>query len=304
MTKSIKIIFGAGASFGAGSILPERPPLGNQLFLELQRLFPQTWGSIIGELKETFIENFELGMKIIWEKFSHSVAQLMQDMSVYFIQFRPVNNSSLYCKLVSTLRQNEALNSVSFTTLNYDIILELSLLFNGYSINYFYPDSENKNEVEVLKIHGSSNFIGTGVEGGKGVSYGSGAIFNGGIKASFDSSEIIETFLVKSGIAPVMSLYMEGKPVNVSPQILKTLQDTYKRRCLEANIVLIIGVKPVIQDQHIWECIKDCSAKIYYVGSIIDFNLLKQLEVNAKHIGEYFNTSFKKITNLLYETNQ
>lgn len=304
MTKSIKVIFGAGASYGAGSILPERPPLGNQLFFELQRLFPQTWGTINGELKAAFLENFELGMKTIWESFSHSVAQLMQDMSLYFIQFRPVNNSSLYCKLVSDLGHKNVLNSVSFTTLNYDIILELSLLINGYSINYFHPNSENTDQIEVLKIHGSSNFIGTGAEGGKGISYGSGAVFNGGIKAPFDNNEIIETFLVKSGIAPVMSLYMEGKPVNVSPQILKDLQNTYKNRCLEAKTILIIGVKPVIQDEHIWECIKNSKANVYYVGSNTDFQSFTQLKVQAKHIGEYFNTSFKNITNLIYEANK
>jgi hypothetical protein len=303
MTKSIKILVGAGASYGAGSILPERPPLGNQLFLELQRIYPRTWGTIIGDLGDIFHDNFELGMKNIWDNFSHSISLLMQDMSEYFIQFRPLNNASLYCKLINDLKLKGILNSVSFTSLNYDIILELSLFANGYSVNYFQQGSEEPNEVEVLKIHGSSNFIGTGIEGGKGISYSSGAVFNGGIKASFDSSEVIENFLVKSGIAPVMSLYMEGKPVNVSPQILKDLQNTYQSRCSKAKTILIIGVKPIVEDKHIWDCMKESSANVYYVGSNTDFELFKELGISANHLGEYFNTSFKKITNVIYETN-
>src|SRR3990170_7499469 len=40
------LLFGAGASFGAGDILPERPPLGRQLFGELARCFPSSWGGL------------------------------------------------------------------------------------------------------------------------------------------------------------------------------------------------------------------------------------------------------------------
>lgn len=301
--KSIKILFGAGASYGAGSILPERPPLGNQLFNELQRIYPNTWGTIDGDLQALFIANFEVGMKEIWDKYSHSVSPLMQNMSEYFIQFRPINNTSLYCKLVDTLKSRGILELISFSSLNYDILLELALLNNGYTINYFYPESEGLNEVEVLKIHGSSNFIGTGIEGGKGISYGSGAIFNGGIKASLDSNEIIENFLVKSGIAPVMSLYMEGKPVNVSPQIIKDLQRTYQNRCIEAKAIIVIGVKPIAGDNHIWDCIRKCNATVHYVGSSSDFVFFKELGITANHLGEYFNTSFNEITNIIYENN-
>ena len=303
MTRNIAILFGAGASYGAGSILPERPPLGNQLFLELQRLYPNSWGTITEDLKSAFLENFELGMKMIWDNYSHSVAPLMQNMSEYFIQFRPVNNASLYCELIKKLASIQKLESVSFTSLNYDIILELSLLNNGFNINYFSPESEVLKEIEVLKIHGSSNFMGTEIYGGKGISYGAGVTFNGGIKATLDSSEVIENYLVQSGIAPVMSLYMEGKPVNVSPQIIAGLQETYKIRCTEAKAIVVIGVRPIMADKHIWDTITSAKGVVYYVGSTADLSTLKEARKSVVHLGEYFNTSFNNIINCIYETN-
>lgn len=301
--RRIILLIGAGASYGAGSILPERPPLGVQLFDELVRLFPNSWAQIPDDLQMIFKSNFENGMKIIWENYSTNVANLMLDMSEYFIQFRPVNNSSLYCKLASFLRFQENLESITFVSLNYDIILELSLVNNGFNINYFPTNKPNEKEISVLKIHGSSNFIATDVAGSKDISYGSGATFNGGIKASLDINEILENNLVKSGIAPVMSLYMEGKPINVSPNALKEIQKIYNFKASQSDIAFVIGVKPLKHDDHIWKPLINSICKIYYVGSISDFSFFKENNRDANHIGEYFNTSFtniKKIINANY----
>lgn len=301
--KRINILLGAGASYGAGAILPERPPLGNQLFIELQRIYSRSWGTIDGELKAKFLSNFELGMKFLWDNFSHFVAPLMQDMSEYFIQFRPVNNASLYCKLVQALKESNKLNSVSFTSLNYDILLELSLINNGIKVNYFDPDLDEPDVVEVLKIHGSSNFVGTGIQGGKGISYGSGVTFNGGIEATLDRNVIIENNLVKSGIGPVMSLYMEGKPVNVSPQIIQDIQKTYHKRCENSAITIVVGVKPLEADRHIWDSIINSLGDLYYVGADSDFAYFRKAGRFAVHLGEYFNLTYNKILNTIYETN-
>lgn len=303
MKKKLLFLIGAGASYGAGSTLPERPPLGNQLFSELQRIYPNSWGTIVDDLKAEFISNFELGMKTLHDNYSHFVAPLMQNMSEYFIQFRPVNNASLYCKLIKALEFQNKLDCVSFTSLNYDIILELSIANSGNQINYFNPDSLITNEVEVLKIHGSSNFMTTGIEGTKGISYGTGVSFNGGIRATLDSNEVIENFLVKSGIGPAMSLYMEGKPVNVSPQVIQELQNTYRRRCQEAEAIIIIGVKPIKADKHIWNSIIESSCRVFYVGSKSDFSFFIESGKSAFHLGEYFNTSFNNLINTIYEIN-
>lgn len=48
---SIIVLFGAGASYGAGSVLPSIPPLGSSLYQELSSMFPATWGSLPSSLK-------------------------------------------------------------------------------------------------------------------------------------------------------------------------------------------------------------------------------------------------------------
>ena len=69
--KDILFLFGAGASYGAGDILPEKPPLGNQLYDALSSVYPQSWGSLPPSVTEKFKEgNFEDGMGEIYENYS------------------------------------------------------------------------------------------------------------------------------------------------------------------------------------------------------------------------------------------
>jgi hypothetical protein len=292
--ENLHFLFGAGASYGAGSILPEKPPLGFQLFNELKKLYKSTWGSLPNEINILFEQNFEFGMKEIWKLHSHSIAPLMQNMSEYFIAFRPVNNSSLYCKLIKELISKNKIQNTSFSSLNYDIILEQSLIVNNRVIDYFNNQtSTNKNEV--LKIHGSSNYFAHGITAGKGVSYGSGAIFNSGIQASFDTNLILQQNLVSSGLAPVMSLYMEGKPINIAPNAIKEIVKRFKFKIEESNKIFIIGIKPIPEDNHIWNCFEDFKGTLFYIGNKNDFKEFSRLKIKAIHLGEYFNNSFNKL---------
>ena len=50
--RDIVIVFGAGASYGAGHVLPEAPPLGLDLYDALATQYPNVWGphSHIGKM--------------------------------------------------------------------------------------------------------------------------------------------------------------------------------------------------------------------------------------------------------------
>ena len=100
--RDIVFLFGAGASYGAGSILPEQPPLGFQLYPILENLCPSTWGSLPQNIKDAFHNgnNFEFGMRLVYEQFGSFIPNLMRDLAVYFVQFRPQNKATLYCKLI------------------------------------------------------------------------------------------------------------------------------------------------------------------------------------------------------------
>ena len=43
--RDIVILFGAGASYGAGHVLPQVPPLGPNLYDALAAQYPDKWGS-------------------------------------------------------------------------------------------------------------------------------------------------------------------------------------------------------------------------------------------------------------------
>ena len=137
--RDIVFLFGAGASYGAGDILPESPPLGLQLFGELARIYPGSWGALPGDVHDALSANFEIGMAMVYERLSPAIPQLMREMAVYFVQFRPATGRTLYCRLIDFLESVPLLDRVLFSTLNYDCVLEFSLLQRHKSLNLFQP---------------------------------------------------------------------------------------------------------------------------------------------------------------------
>lgn len=188
---TLTFLFGAGASAGAGSILPERPPLGAELFKELRRLCPRTWGSLSASMATDLELDFEAGMGRVAEEMSVVVPSLMRDMAVYFIQFRSIGRGSLYDRLIRDLEERGLLGSAVFSTLNYECILEYALLEAGLQIDYF--GNSGIGVQQILKLHGSCNMFSVGVQATPGVTYTKGVVFEGGIQAWLDRSRVVES---------------------------------------------------------------------------------------------------------------
>ena len=296
--REIVFLFGAGASYGAGGILPENPPLGFQLYDDLEKIYPGSWGSLPSEFIDTFKTNFEDGMGLVYNNFGHTISQLMREMAIYFIQFRPYSGRSLYCKLIQSLKDYNLLQSVLFSTLNYECVFEYSLLEQNLDIDYF----NNKNDaIPIWKLHGSCNMFSESLQVGQGISYGTGIAFEGGIKASLDSNEVIEECLVKSGLAPVMCLFMKGKPLQVSPNSIKYIQEEWAKQVLNAKAIFCIGVNPLPEDSHIWDYLSETKATLYFIGDEKNFDEWNSnnRESESIFISNYFHTGFKQLlTNL------
>lgn len=60
--KSIIFLFGAGASYGSGGIIPETPPLGFQLYEILEEIYPGSWGALPEKYKSGLRKDFENGI--------------------------------------------------------------------------------------------------------------------------------------------------------------------------------------------------------------------------------------------------
>ncbi len=262
--RDIVFIFGAGASYGAGDILPERPPLGGELYGALSKHFGSSWGALSPEIAARFEEDFEKGMGLLYEDFSPSIPALMRELAIFLIQLRPATGSSAYCRLVEKLQDASLLDRVVFSTLNYDCILEFSLAGRGIGVNYFEVN-DSESSVPVLKLHGSCNMFAKNVAASGGVRYSAGASFEGGIEASLDIGTVVEKCLV-SGLAPAMCLYMEGKPLQISPSVIEEVQTSWRECIASADHIVCIGLRPHPPDNHIWDPIASATGMLSFVG--------------------------------------
>jgi hypothetical protein len=294
--RDIVFLFGAGASHGAGDILPEAPPLGFQLYAELARSYPGSWAALPNEVSLALRQNFEGGMKIIYERMSRAIPQLMREMAVYFAQFRPASGRSLYCSLLDRLRSLGLIERVLLSTLNYDCVLEFSLLQKGIAPSLFQSTTENHN-VPVWKLHGSCNMFATGVEATPGVDYSMGVTFEGGIEAVFDTNEVIGRWLGATALAPVMCLYMHDKPLNVAPSTIKQLQAMWNEEVSRSRAVFCIGVNPNPSDTHIWQPIAKAHGDVFFICGQTGFDAWTSefRPVRSVLIAERFGDGFRQL---------
>lgn len=262
----IVFLFGAGASFGAGGILPEPPPLGAQLLPALASLFRSSWGQLPSDIAAAMADDFESGMAQIYERFSPAIPSLMREMALYFSEFRPYQGTSLYCKLVRDVA--ECLDVVAFSTLNYECVLEYSLASAGRPIDYF--GQHQLGTSPVWKLHGSCNMFAEQIQA-QGIEYGSGIIFEAGVRASLDRNEIVRQCVGGNALAPVMSLYMAGKPLAISPSAISSIQKLWADAVRAATAVICVGVRPHEPDSHIWTPLAETAASLFFVGDEAGF---------------------------------
>lgn len=292
--RDIVFLLGAGASYGAGSILPERPPLGSQLYRELRRSYPGSWGALPKDMARQFEVDFEKGMRFLHDEFGGAIPQLMREMAIYFAQFRPVNRASLYCLLIEALKADKIVDRVILSTLNYECVLEFSMAEAGLGISYFDEGSEDT--TPLWKLHGSCNMFSEGLQAGQGVSYGIGVVWDGGIRALQSTDAVIHHCLAETGLAPVMSLYMEGKPLSVSPSALKSLQARWARAITSARLVCCVGVRPLPADEHIWSPIYNSPARLVFLGDSEAFDEWRQGRVGPSHfLASRFSDGFSSL---------
>ncbi len=259
------VLFGAGASYGCRDVFPRNPPLGNHLFPALQRLYPG-WRSIPDEAVELFEDNFEEGMAKVIEKYGMAVGPLMQEMAIFFSIFSiPTQNQNLYVDLIRNLVDR---NDILWSTLNYECLLELAGAKLGKRIGYFTEPAEaQSNVLPVWKLHGSCNFKVTGLEATRGVSYsGTGVTFGGGIEP-IDPGAVRAYYSGNTALYPAMCLYAEGKPISMSPNQILESQERWAEHVIASEKILVIGVLPNIEDDHIWNVLSKTEAELGYIGS-------------------------------------
>jgi len=224
-----------------------------------------TWRAIPEALSNMFQKNFELGMAEVIEKYGFAIAPLMQEMAIFFSIFgisKEANNR--YLKLLRATASNR---NIVWSSLNYECLLEIAGSQLGYSINYFKdPAADVEGELPVWKLHGSCNFRVAGLEATRGVQFGTGVIFGGGIEP-IDPQQVQAIYQGSTALYPAMALYAQKKPVSMSPAPIQEAQHRWAAHVKNSDRLLVVGVRPNPDDEHIWQPLAETPGEVAYVGS-------------------------------------
>ncbi|MBX0325577.1 hypothetical protein EGH21_21365 [Halomicroarcula sp. F13] len=263
------ILVGAGASYGAGDIVPNQPPLGGGLFAELESTFPNTWGALPEHIKNEFRTDFEEGMVALSEFNSKLHAPLYQAMGAYFAQFSIGSETTQYEILVDSLSDSLADGETVLSSLNYECLLEEAMSDFGHKINYF-PD-ELGEAATVLKPHGSCNFLSQNLTAQGDIQFSEGVSFSGGVEA-VSRKEVIQYHRGNNALYPAMALFRPDKYTQVGTSVIQSIQGKWKEAVQQSDKVGIIGVNPRPSDDHLWEPLSNTDAEIFYIGGEDSFD--------------------------------
>ena len=294
---SVIVLFGAGASYGAGGVFPSTPPIGTGLYRELASTCPMTWGTFPSSLQAQFHANFEDGMSVLWNSGSNAIPVLMQQMAIFFARYRLSSQRvDAYSKLLDRLTYSG--KPVRFSSLNYDCLFEVALSMAGRAVNYFHNAPASDSDIIIWKLHGSCNFLPHGgVTATRGVSFSPGVTFGTGIRP-VNPNEIATYCTGNTALYPVMAVYARGKPVQIAPEIIQRIQEFWIAAIKSASTVVIIGVHPHPADKHIWEPLSATEAKLLFVGdenAFSDWQSKYRINGDSIYLGERFDSCIESI---------
>jgi hypothetical protein len=258
------LLFGAGASFGAGGIVPHAPPVGGQLYPALIRAYPKLWEALPADASRVFaVQGFEAGMAYIWQRYSQSVNILQKSVAHYFAQFQVSNQPCAYRSLISGLGLRSTTQRVMLATLNYDLTLDICLQMEQVRFGL----GQSSERVVLNKPHGACNIFNDSIQASSGVSFTAGVSFGGGdIKAVPQIEASQRAANPNNVIPPILAIFMEGKPCQTSPELLVEWQRSFGAAVLAAKRVAVIGVHPHVADTHIWTPLAATKGELFFCG--------------------------------------
>jgi hypothetical protein len=257
------VLLGAGASFGSLDVTPHTPPLGNGgngLFSRLDAAGGLASG-LPEELKATFRANFEKGMSEYYEYSNGTIMGFQRELAGYLAQFKP-GPTNTYISLIRAL----GIKRVIYSSLNYDLLFELSAAALGLSTTYSAESRDN--HARLLKLHGSCNFwpdIPIGMISGLTVSRSGRADVQAPIRP-LNQEQTIYRCANDDSLAPAIAMYAEGKAVKVSPDYVEAQQAQWQSVVSKAKHIFVVGVRVHNIDEHIWAPLVSTKASVTYFG--------------------------------------
>jgi len=309
--RDIVILFGAGASYGAGHVLPQATPLGPDLYDALAVHYPREWGSEshLGKMWGTqFRADFErtLSEQVVPQVSSLTLLEWHRRVAEFFARYRLEEGGlDMYSQLLLALQTKGLLARVMVGSLNYDCLLEQAMLGLGLTADYMLDDLAPQGSIPLAKIHGSCNFI-------TGDLFSYRAYITNANASSIECEFIalptqdlegrlrVRFSSYKPAFFPVLGLYSPDKPSMVAPGKLQDLRNTLTEGINRATAVVLIGLRPNPRDPHLWEPIaQSCASKIAYVGGERDYEALKKLQGKTVHLAATFEDGVAPVLSVL-----
>lgn len=276
------VLLGAGASYGSIDASPHTPPLGDDLFNQLE-----TAGGIAStipdDIKQLFKNNFEEGMAAFYNHSDGDIMRFQRELAHYLARFSPGRNNT-YIKLINQL----GVHRVVYSSLNYDLLFEISA--SMLRLNIMYDIKKLDGFVRLLKPHGSSNFW---------PDIPIGSIRNCTFKRSgradiqapirpLNQIDTIERCVREDSVAPAIAMYAEGKPVKISPDYVENQQRLWSAVVSQSRRIFVVGVRVHQADQHIWRELGKAKGDLFFFGSERSKASFSEWKESSKKKNAYF----------------
>lgn len=294
------LIFGAGASYGSDT--SDTPPTSDKLIDELPLFDPYGWGKLPDQLKNGFRKDFELSMSKLADTDPYSLPRLQRAMASYFYKFVP-QDTNLYISLAHKIVASSW--NGAFATLNYERLLELSLLSSGLN-PYCIENPGFANGIEICLPHGCCHlFCDSVIARSDGVSIsGQNITTQGKISVVFNPDEFHQR-INSDAFPPVMSYFTPDKDTTSGINFIENQRNRYNNMVMEAKKVGIVGLHIRPNDTHIWKPISETNASLLYCSgksSVKEFYDWTQSSRSDKEniiLEEYFSDGFDQICDFL-----
>lgn len=200
---------------------------------------------------------------------------LMREMGLFFLQFKPkLPDRTYYGRLGEAIAARGKTDEILLSTINYDVLIEDSLNQQRAAVYYCYPPPDApegfERTVSLFKLHGSCNFFVAGA-GARGVAFSGGVLVDGfGVYCApqVEAEALLQT---ADALPPVMCYYMNPKLVQVASGWLNDHQQEWQSHVASAEKVAIVGVRPNVADEHLWNALASTEAELLYVGNAEQF---------------------------------
>lgn len=266
----IIFLFGAGASYGCGAVRPSPPPLGADLIGAMATYDRGFLREFDDDLRRKFVPDFEAGMAALFERDPRKADRLLTYMGYYFSQFFSPAYDTAYDDLIRKLRPIWNDKDITFASLNYDLILDESLITLNHSGMLTFAYSFGRPEpatIQLLKPHGSCNF--------KLMNTGHLSAEQANVISAIQPMTRSLTLEYYSGGTPVhpavMSFYMPGKNAPLGQRCLNEIQRQLADEIVTAQHIFVVGIQPNLNDHHLWGPLSITSAKVHFCGSASAF---------------------------------